>query len=531
MAATPTPQRADRNVGFDEENIPLSPEDSTASRQKWISKANRNRTDLNEQTIETRAFRHGYIVKRPRALHYKNIDAPDSSYPLAERRVSRSTSNSSSGASGGDREERSTDDILKQISRLDLFVVANLSATFSEQAFTESGVGTGPAILEFLLLFVPIWRVWDTLRAFCINFFVDDVIQRTFVVWILILAVVYGINAPYAFVPEGENSLRILVGTYLVTRASFLVANGIQAFFIPFLRRQFLFKACTSIAASALWIGSLYVRYPAKIGLLIAANVIEHPADIFLASPVADKYLTPGYKRATHIDHYVDRHEGFFIIILGEGVFRLVEGSPSGFGLNAKTGVVITALLMYYLLHWLYFNGDHTKQFVHALRRTWWKPVLWQMLHVFMFGSLLILAASTLFLVEHPGHRSTVEPEPATLERCAEEGTEEAEAPKPAIYAIWAASATLAIVIALMTCIALLNRSLDKPKTLLVNSRWIRMAPRLVFIIIVCCLPLITHLSASEWCGGACALLYALFLWEWVSGLERNWHFLEPKNE
>ena len=257
-------------------------------------------------------------------------------------------------------------------------IVANLSATFSEQAFTDSGVGIGPALLEFLLLFVPIWRVWDHLRAFCISYFVDDVLQRNFIVWILILSALYGINAPYAFVSKGGSSLKLLIATYLVTRSSFLAANATQAFFMPFLRRQFLFKLCSTIISSSLWIAAIYVHYPAKIGLLVAANAIEHPVDIFLASPIADAWLTPGWKRTTHIHHYVERHEGFFIIILGEGVFRLIEGSPSGWGLNSHTSTVILALLMYYLLHWLYFNGDHTKQFVHALRRTWWKPVLWQ---------------------------------------------------------------------------------------------------------------------------------------------------------
>lgn len=258
-------------------------------------------------------------------------------------------------------------------------IVANLSATFGRQAFTDSDVGIGPALGEFLLLFIPIWRVWDHLRAFCINFFVDDVLQRNFIVWVLLLSVLYGINAPNAFAPSGEkDSLTILIGIYLVTRASFLVANATQAYFLPFLRRQFLFKFFSTLISGSLWIAVIYVDYPAKIGLLVVANLVEHPADVFLASPVADKCLTPGWQRATHIDHYVNRHEGFFIIILGEGVFRLIEGSPSGFGLNSGTGTVLVALLMYYMLHWLYFNGDHTKQYVHALRRTWWKPIVWQ---------------------------------------------------------------------------------------------------------------------------------------------------------
>jgi hypothetical protein len=121
MAAAPDPPRSDRNVAFEEESISLSHDSSTSSRQKWISRANRTRADLENPHVETRPFRHAHIIKRPQALHYKRIDDPNNDYPLLERKLTRLAS-ISSGSSGGDREERSTDDLLKQISRLDLFV-------------------------------------------------------------------------------------------------------------------------------------------------------------------------------------------------------------------------------------------------------------------------------------------------------------------------------------------------------------------------------------------------------------------------
>jgi low temperature requirement protein LtrA len=98
-----------------------------------------------------------------------------------------------------------------------------------------------------------------------------------------------------------------------------------------------------------------------------------------MASPLSDRLLSGGWERSLNINHYVERMQGFFIIILGEGVFRLIEGSPSGVGLNPATGTILLALLLYYVLHWLYFNGDQSKQFVHALRRTWYKPFIWKM--------------------------------------------------------------------------------------------------------------------------------------------------------
>lgn len=194
------------------------------------------------------------------------------------------------------------------------------------------------------------------------------------------LAVLYGINAPFAYHPTGESSsLTLLIIIYIITKWSFLGAYGLQALFLPFLRKQLLFQAVLTLVTTGLWVAAIFVHFPHKIIFLVVANAVEHPVAVFLASPTADRLLTNKMKRNPDVDHCVERHEGFFIIILGEGVFRLIEGSPSGMGLNSQTGTVLTALLVYYMIHWLYFNGDQSKEYVHALRRTWWKPVLWQM--------------------------------------------------------------------------------------------------------------------------------------------------------
>ncbi|KAF4634219.1 hypothetical protein G7Y89_g3890 [Cudoniella acicularis] len=534
MSDTQNPQ-PQNNVIFTDTKSNQALKNSSFHRKIWISRGNRSRTNLDEVLIEFRAQKHSEFIRRPRAHQYIELSKTNSNSSSSGQQASRETTHSSSSTSDLEGEKRSSDSIIKQLSRLDLFVdlvwvgiIANLSATFIAQAFTNSGIDIGLAFLEFILLFIPIWRIWDHLRAYCIDFYTDDILQRNFMVWILVLSVCYGINAPYAFVSDGEDSLRILIGVYLVARVSFLLANLLQAIFLPFLRRKFLFRATTTILTGGIWIAAIYVSYPAKIALLVIANAAEHPIDIFLASPTADRLLIPGWKRSVHTSHYVDRHEGFFIIILGEGVFRLIEGSPSGMGLTHKTGTVLTALLMYYVLHWLYFNGDRTKKFIHALRRTWWKPVIWQLAHIFMFASLLILASSTLFLVEHESSTasSNSEPTPSTSTKREESGT-----PKPhaELYALWSASISLSVTLFFMTIIAILNRPLDKPQTLLINSRWIRLGFRIPVIAVIVCLPLIEDLNGGWWCGAAVFLLYFLFLWEWGTGLERNWRFVEPK--
>lgn len=81
-----------------------------------------------------------------------------------------------------------------------------------------------------------------------------------------------------------------------------------------------------------------------------------------------------------------------------------------------------------------------------------------------------------------------------------------------------------------MTIIALLNRPLDKSKTLIVNSRWIRLAPRVPAIAVLICLPLFDNLSGAGWCGGVTTTLYVVFLWEYFAGMEKNWTVMEPKD-
>ena len=56
---------------------------------------------------------------------------------------------------------------------------------------------------------------------------------------------------------------------------------------------------------------------------------------------------------------------------------------------------------------------------------------------------------------------------------------------------------SLAISVTAMTVVGLLNRPLDKPNTLTVNSRWIRLAPRILALATICRLPLFENLSGA----------------------------------
>lgn len=384
------PVAGPKNIAFTSDTaLETVASDSVISGGRWISRTGRANTDINNVSAQTRAHQHAYIFRRPHTLqHFNHGIARDATTTAEERKLTHTASGNSNTSSQADKNDRSTDSILIQLGRLNLFidliwigVVANLSATFSEEAFNDSGVSIGTAIAQYVLLFLPVWRLWDYLRDYNRSYYKDDLIQRNFILWILLLAVLYGINAPYAHKTNDieQPALTLLIAVYLVARASFLAAYLLQAVYMPFLFREFLFQLVSTALVSAIYIAAIWVPYPGRTALLIVGNVVEHPIALFMASPAADRLLTGGWQRYVDVGHTIERVEGFFIIILGEGVFRLIEGSPSGSGINHRSGTVLTALLNYYILHWLYFNGDHSKQFVHALRRAWWKGFLWKM--------------------------------------------------------------------------------------------------------------------------------------------------------
>jgi len=162
-------------------------ETSEPSQSRFISQSGRKFTDIDEIPIDSRAFKHAQIIKRPRALQYASSE---NSSEKGSNTPTRLISNTSSQRDAKDAEERSDGGIPKQLNRLDLFVdliwvgiIANLSATFSEQAFSpDSGVDIGLSIIEFILLFLPIWRVWDSLRSYTSHYYLDDFVQRLFMV-------------------------------------------------------------------------------------------------------------------------------------------------------------------------------------------------------------------------------------------------------------------------------------------------------------------------------------------------------------
>lgn len=255
-------------------------------------------------------------------------------------------------------------------------IIGNLAEHFSDQAFNiDVGPMIARATLEFVILFLLAWRFWKYLQEFMGKYRTNDLVERTFVLWALMLAMLYGNNAPYLLDSEDPSSIAIVF--YLVFRASLLAVEAIYSLYLPQIRRRILVQSMLTLPLLGLWIPAIIFPYPARAGLALSAVIAEYWVAALIDTPLVERFLKEDRKELFNTDHWVERIQDFFIIVLGEAVLSLIRGSPLGRGLTRQSTAGALALVAYYVVSCFFFNGDQSRKYVHAVRRKWWRKVLW----------------------------------------------------------------------------------------------------------------------------------------------------------
>lgn len=461
------------------------------------------RSGTSIEDSESTPYAHKYLVKRPIIKeHLSTISSNLRLQPSNHGGAPAITAPLSP-----DSTNEAADNHILEKRRFELFIdliwvgiIGDLADTFSDEAFSEtSDTPVGRAIGNFILLFVTAWRLWKFLQVFMSKYHTNDLIERLFVVWILMLALLYGNNAPYLLI-IGEEQSNLAIIVYLVARASFLVIESVYSLYMPFLRRGMLIRAVTAVLLSWIWIGTIFVSKDRKIFVLIAANTLEVLLGLAIGAPLLSHFLREERAKVMDPDHWIERIREFFVIILGEGVLNLIRGSPLGRGITSKSGNGISVLIVYYALNGFYFSGDQSRRYIHAVKRAWWRQELWQFFHVALFHATLILGVGAGFLVEHPS-ASALDKDEALASHI--------------FTAKWVFSISLATVLVMQTLIALLSKSLDGKWTLKVDNRYLRLLPRLAAVAVALCLPIREQLVASVFLTILVLMLVVILLWEW----------------
>lgn len=142
----------------------------------------------------------------------------------------------------------------------------------------------------------------------------------------------------------------------------------------------------------------------------------------------------------------------------------------------------------------------------------------------------MLCDASFLYLIENliEEDSSNDTSETADIENTESKGTKDSRS--ALIAAKWTATTSLGIALFCFTAKDLLNKCLDRPGTLLIDNRYIRLAPRIILACILVCINIGDPLSPQSLISVVMSMIWVVGVWEWISGLEKGARLVEPKN-
>lgn len=262
-------------------------------------------------------------------------------------------------------------------------IIANLAGSASERA-------NGAALLEYVLLFTPAWMVWADIKDFTNYYYNEDLSQKVYIMWILILLTLYS-NNHYRVLDDVLGAALTIV-PYILCRFSLAVSLAVYSLFIPQHRPQMRLYAALILVTCCLWIPVIFVSTRAKIGMAFAIIFLEMLSQVTSYHPRTKKLMKLTESTALNIEHEVERYAVFVTIAIGEFLYKVVAEGPLGTGLTDKFARGVFLLIIAYDLFWLYLYGSNCAKATHALRHSAWTAVAWLYVHLPLVA-LLVLAA------------------------------------------------------------------------------------------------------------------------------------------
>lgn len=195
---------------------------------------------------------------------------------------------------------------------------------------------TGNGLVRYIILFWAAYSIWAGLRENMNMFWNDDVLQKTFVMWIMILLITFGNNAPFvndapheaehttaaegeAVAEGGEAVHRLLkraaeigatshhyegggrtttILVYIVADLSLVIGRMAYSFYVHQVRQQLRIQSALTMIPIALYIGAIFTSVRAAIALVVVGLALEHGLWVAVYSPHLKHLLKLEYSSA-----------------------------------------------------------------------------------------------------------------------------------------------------------------------------------------------------------------------------------------
>ncbi|KAM0257835.1 hypothetical protein ACHAQJ_004139 [Trichoderma viride] len=255
---------------------------------------------------------------------------------------------------------------------------------------------TGYELLRFVITFIMTWKIWTDITLTLSWFESDDVVTR------------FTTNMTNIFVDDpAHNTYMQLVSFYLATRISTAIFYGIAAYLLPMIKGVMISQIICIIIPTALWIASIHVDMPGRLGFIVPALALDMYGQVFFIAlfRYGQGQIPEGawkkrldrifeFYPAISIEHRVERMNAFVSLVLGYSVVAILFQSQGGYNINAFLGKATLGLMQAFTFNWIYFDIDGRNVNLHAIRRSGPAAGLWGFAHLpFVMGYIVATAA------------------------------------------------------------------------------------------------------------------------------------------
>ncbi|KAG9121449.1 hypothetical protein FRC07_002592 [Ceratobasidium sp. 392] len=192
----------------------------------------------------------------------------------------------------------------------------------------------------------------------------------------------------------------------------------------------------------------------------------------------------------------------FVVIVLGEIVLSVAYVASNGqTGIIRVYGTALCALLVAFNFCWLYFDAECSQEFVHAMHRHWFSSVTYTNLHFPLCASLIIVAAATYKMTQHPDNIT------------------------PAVR--WYFSGGLGVALISLALIGITHRGLD-PKGTTRLGRFTQLGFRVTVGVVIFRLPIFTDVTVLFMLSNSAGLTTLLVVTETFGKIRRGEPLAKP---
>lgn len=205
------------------------------------------------------------------------------------------------------------------------------------------------SFLEFVLLFIPVWWLWNGETNYSTRFDNErDFIHRVLTSIQLIALIILATTIPRSV--ESEALSMVFAITYSSTRFILLIEYGRVWYYLPE-TRDFIRRLALGFSASiVLWVASVFVPTPYRYWLWALGLLIE------LTTPLVSTGSKDHKKFPPDVRHLPERYGLFTLLVLGQSITSIVNAMiDHGLTVRAVSATILCSIIVIGIW-WAYFD-------------------------------------------------------------------------------------------------------------------------------------------------------------------------------